>query len=156
MQLATTPVPQFTVRWTEPLSGLRTRVHALDVNVVGESGASPLRGHVTAHTEDNLGPIPAGGARAETRMLRGADEMTAVEALWKQVKRDRVEQWIPKAAPDVGRMDRDDIELVVHRGANDVQTFRTDLDDAAQPVQDLLAAAAKLHTDVRLGHYPER
>ncbi len=149
MQLASTPVPQFTVRWTEPLSGLRTRVHSLDVNVTGESTPSPI-GHVTAHTEDNLGPIPAGGARAETRILRGPDEMTAVEALWKQVKRDRVEQWIPQAAPDVGRMDRDDIELVVRRGANDVQTFRTDLDDAAQPVLDLLAAAAKLHADVRL------
>jgi hypothetical protein len=80
--------------------------------------------------------------------------MGALESLWKQVKRDRIEQWIPKAAPDVGRMDRDDIELVVHRAADDVQTFRTDLDDAAQPVRDLLAAAAKLHTDVRLGDYP--
>jgi hypothetical protein len=149
MNLATTPVPHFTIRWTEPLSGLRTRVQSLDVNVSGESGASPV-GHVTARTEDNLGPIPAGGARAETRILRGPEAMTAVEAIWKQVKRDRVEQWIPQAAPDVGRMDRDDIELVVHRGANDVQTFRTDLDDAAQPVKDLLAAAAKLHTDIRL------
>ena len=147
---AITPVPKFTIRWTEPLGALRTRQHELDVNVLGESGTTPLRGHVTAHTEDNLGPLPAGSARSETRFLRDADAMSAVESLWKQVKRDRIEQWIPRAADDVGRLDRDDIELVVERGANDHQVFRTDLNSAPQPVQDLLSAAARIHADVRL------
>ncbi|MCB0877565.1 MAG: hypothetical protein KDC46_01090 [Thermoleophilia bacterium] len=149
---AITPIPQFTVRWTEPLGALRTRQHELDVNVVGESGTSPLRGHVTAHTEDNLGPIPAGGSRSETRFLRGEDAMGAVESLWKQVKRDRIEQWIPEVTgTDPGRLDRNDIELVVNRnGSESPQVFRTDLEHAPQPVQDLLAAAAHIHADVRL------
>ena len=151
--MATTPVPHFTIRWTEPLAGLRTRVQSLDVNVLGESGTSPLRGHVTSRTEDNLGPLPAGGVRAETRILSTPEQVGVVESLWKQVKRDRIEQWVPQAGPDVGRMDRNDFELVVNRG-NDVQTFRTDLKTAAQPIQDLLAAAARLHADVRLGDFP--
>jgi hypothetical protein len=149
--VAITPVPQFTVRWTEPLGALRTRQHELSMNLVGESGSSPLRGHITADTQDNFFSVPAGGRRGETRTVRDAAGAAVIQDLWKQVKRDRIEQWIPRAPEDAGRLDRRDIELVVTRGAGKVETFRTDLRDAPQPVLDLLAAAAKIHTDVRLG-----
>lgn len=151
MDTSIRPIPQFSVRWAEP-NGIRTRTHSLDVQVRGESGGSvPLLGAVTSHTEDNLGPIPLGGSQSETRFLRDAAHLDAVADIWNQVKRDRIEKWIPRAPADAGRLHRDEIELVVTRGANDVQRFRTGLDDAPQPIRDLLSAAAKLHTDTRLG-----
>lgn len=148
--MAITPVPHFTVRWTEPLGALRTRQHELDLNLVGESGTSPLRGHISADTKDNLFSLPAGSHRGDTRMVNDEAGADVIEGLWKQIKRDRIEQWIPKVEGESGRLDRNDLELVVTRGANDVQTFRTDIKQAPQPVLDLLAAAAKIHADVRL------
>jgi hypothetical protein len=130
---------------------VRTREHALDVRVAGEGGTTPLRGHITADTKDQLGPLPGGGRISDTKIVKTPADVTAVEALWKQIKRDRVEQWLTKTdAPS--KLDRDDIELIVQRGADRVEYFRADLEHAPQPIQDLLAAAAHIHAEIRLGH----
>ncbi|MCW2923230.1 MAG: hypothetical protein JWM98_634 [Thermoleophilia bacterium] len=143
-------VPHFTIRWTEAL-GLRTRQHSLDVDLLGESGSTPLRGHITADTQDLLGTLPAGPHWSSTRIVRDAAGAAPISALWQQVKRDRIGTWIPKAAEGVGHLGRGEIELVVQRSNSAAtETFRTDLKHASQPVLDLLAAAAHVHADVRL------
>lgn len=144
-----TSIPSFTIRWTEPVGAARTRRFELDVDVVGEVTGN-VRGHITARTTDNLGRLPWGSDQAQTRILRGADSARAVEQLWKQVKRDRFEQWMPKVDERSGRMDRSDLELVINRGANSQHVYRVDLTAATQPVYDLLDAVTRIHTDVRL------
>lgn len=146
-------IPKFTVRWTEPLSGMRTREHALDANVLGESGRTPLRGHITAATKDQLGPLPGGGARAETHVIRDMDAAKAVEQIWKLVRRDQMEKWLTAVEPGE-RLGRNKLELVVERNGR-TQAFRVnDLARAPQPVQDLLSAVASLHAQIRMHGEP--
>ena len=144
-----TSVPHFRLRWTEPLAGLRKREHVLDVNIKGESDAAPLRGSITALSKDQLGPLPGGGLISSGRIVNDTADAQAASDLWRQVRADRITHWIP-AESEAGKLDRSDLELQVIRGADNVEVYRSDIDRAAQPVQDMLSAAAKLHADIRL------
>lgn len=154
MQLAgLISIPKFTVRWTEPLAGMRTREHALSADVVGESGKEPLGGFITAATKDQLGPLPGGGSRAETHIIRDMDAAVAVEQIWKLVKRDQTERWLTPVEPGE-RLGRNKLELVVERHGKS-EAFRVNnLEKAPQPVQDLLSAVASLHAQIRMHGEP--
>jgi hypothetical protein len=97
-----------------------------------------------------LGALPAGTHRGNAHMIRDAAAAAPVEALWRQIKRDRVEQWLQPVGADAGRLRRNELELVVRPGSSSERAYRVSLENASQPIQDLLAATAKLHTDTRM------
>ena len=145
-----TYVPHFSIRWTEPEGALTKLQHVVDVDVNEHAGKMPSTGRITTTSSTELGPIPAGDKFSEMRIINDDQSRTMATDLWKAVQRSNVRQWVP-AADDAGRLGRSEMELIIDRPGGAQERYRADLKAPAQPIADVIAAAAKVIGDLRIG-----
>lgn len=149
--MAVPGMPPFSIRWTEPNGRLGKVEHTVDVKVHVPTDAKPvLTGHVTATSADFIGRIPSGSLISTSRVVNDDADLALASNLWKTVRDSHVNQWVPAAAAPGGKLDRDDMELVVQRGKDKFEVYRTDIGKGAQPIQDVLAAAGHVVGELRL------
>jgi hypothetical protein len=144
-------IPNFTVRWTEPEGHLSKTQHSVEVNVKTPNENRPLSGEITAESAGFLGPIPAGGLRSDTHMVKTDQDLAVARNLWNAVRGSAVQKWLTHEDTPGAKLDRNDMELVIRRGADSYDVYRADLKRPAAPVQDVIDAASKVIGDMRVG-----
>lgn len=147
-------IPSFSLRWTEPKGPIAKTEHNVEVNVVEHAGRVAPTGHVTATSAEQLGSLPAGGLISSTRFINDQASWNMANDLWKQVRGSAIDKWIPAATAPGGKLDRNDLELVITRGNAPREVYRTDTRHAAQPITDLIASASSVVGSLRL--HPQR